>query len=64
MTVLTFLLAHHLAAEVVGKNGPQEMGGSGPVEKLFFGANPVCIVRKSAVQVTGQQQQLRPFANS
>ena len=27
--------------------------GSGPAQILFFGANPICVVRKSAVQFTG-----------
>jgi hypothetical protein len=30
----------------------------------FFEANPIYIVRKSAVQFTGQQQQLNPLANT
>jgi hypothetical protein len=30
----------------------------------FFGAAPICVVWKSAVQFTGQQWQLSPLANT
>jgi hypothetical protein len=30
----------------------------------FFGAAPICVVWKSAVQSTGQQRQLSPLANT
>jgi hypothetical protein len=30
----------------------------------FFGATPVCVVRKSVDLLTGQQRQLKPLANS
>jgi hypothetical protein len=30
----------------------------------FFGANPICIARKTAIQFTGQQQQLDSLANT
>jgi hypothetical protein len=39
-------------------------GDSGPASIWFFGANLICIVRKSAVQFSGKQQKLNPLANT
>jgi hypothetical protein len=47
-----------------GKERLLGYGGSGPVLKLFFGVNPICIVRKPALQFTGQHQQLNLLANT
>jgi hypothetical protein len=55
----TYALAQH-PPEVVGKKG---YGGSGPVYKWFFGADPICVVGKSAGQFTGLQWQLNPLTN-
>ena len=38
-------------------------GGGGFVLKEVFGVTPLCIVRKSAVEFTGQQQQFDPLIN-
>jgi hypothetical protein len=51
LNALTSLLAQH-PPEVVEKKG---YVGSGPVYKWLFRANPICIVRKPAIQFTGQQ---------
>jgi hypothetical protein len=59
-------LAHH-PPEVVEKKGYGcgEIGG-GKWTRLerFFGANPICVVRKSVVQFTDYQGQLHPLANT
>jgi hypothetical protein len=36
----------------------------GRKKERFFGATPICAVRKPAVQFKGQQQQLHPLANT
>jgi hypothetical protein len=40
------------------------MGEVDLFRKVFFGATPICDAWKSAVQFTGQQQQLDPLANT
>jgi len=45
-------------------NGKERIWGRGPVEKWFFGATLICIVRKSAVQFIGQWQQLNPLTKT
>jgi hypothetical protein len=58
--------AHH-PPEVMGKKGWQ-WGVRGGVDLfmkvLCFGATPVCVVWKSAVQFTGQQLQFDPLTNT
>jgi hypothetical protein len=53
------LLAYN-PKEVVVKEGSRR---SGSVLKWFVRATPMCVVRKSAVQITSQQWQLDPLAN-
>jgi hypothetical protein len=36
----------------------------GPVLRLFFGANSICVVRRAAVQFTGPQRQLSSLTNT
>ena len=45
-------------------SGKERIQGKWTCLERFFGATPVCVVWKSAVQFTGQQQQLDPFANT
>jgi hypothetical protein len=44
--------------------GGKRIWESGPVEKWFFGANPICVVRKLAVQFIHQQGQLDTLAKT
>jgi hypothetical protein len=58
-------LAHH-PPKVVGKKGWAGWGvrgGEWTCLERFFGATPVYVVWKSAVQFTGQQKQLSPLIN-
>jgi hypothetical protein len=45
-------------------SGKVMVQGNGPVYKWFFGANPICVVRKSAIQFTTQQKQLDSLSNT
>lgn len=54
------LLVHH-PPEVVEKKGYG--GGKWTCLGRVFGANPVCVVWKPAVQFTGQHRQLDPLSN-
>ena len=44
--------------------GKERIWGKWTCLERFFGATLICVVWKSAVQFTGQQQQLNPLANT
>jgi hypothetical protein len=44
--------------------GKERIWGKWTCSERFFGATPVCVVRKSAVQFPGQQWQLDPLTDT
>ena len=55
------LIAHHPPTRGSGK---ERIWGKWTCLERFFGATPICVVWKSAVQFTGQHRQLDPLANT
>jgi hypothetical protein len=64
MMVLKYFNIPFSPPEVVEKKGYGWGGGKWTCLETFFGTTPICIVWKSTVQFTGQQQQLDPLANT